>query len=142
MPRTLLTRTAALAVALTLGAQPVSAADAGAAPELRKRAEPVQYVERGRIGPDDTLIRQPSLAQPRSLFRPFDFQPGPHYQPPAVIYEPPPVTYRPPDVRTRAGCLPRTRAWYASCAARYRSFDPNRGTYRTYSGQERVCRCP
>lgn len=92
-----------------------------------------------------SLFERPTLAQPGSLFRPRSYRLGPHYEPPPVVYEPPPVTYRPPSVaeRTvRGRCVPRTRAWYRSCAARFRSFDPNRGTYTSFAGEERPCRCP
>lgn len=35
---------------------------------------------------------------------------------------------------------PWTRAWYRSCAKRYRSFNPRTGYYRTYSGRLVFCR--
>ncbi len=35
---------------------------------------------------------------------------------------------------------PWTPAWYDYCAARYRSFNPETGYYRTYSGRYRFCR--
>ena len=35
---------------------------------------------------------------------------------------------------------PWTAAWYDYCSARYRSFNPNTGYYRTYSGRYRFCR--
>ena len=38
------------------------------------------------------------------------------------------------------GHVLRSREWYRSCAARYRSFDPRSGTYQPYNGPRRVCR--
>ncbi len=35
---------------------------------------------------------------------------------------------------------PWTPEWYDYCAARYRSFNPETGYYRTYSGRYRFCR--
>lgn len=35
---------------------------------------------------------------------------------------------------------PWTDEWYAYCAAKYRSFDPNTGMYLAYSGKYRMCR--
>jgi hypothetical protein len=137
---------AGLAVAASIAVAPASA---GAAPggagfgtEALPLVEPVQYRERSPLGQRETLFGTHALRRPGSLLRPYSYRVGPHYQPPSVVYEPPAVTYRPPTTPDRIGCAPRTRAWYDRCAARYRSFDPNSGTYVTYSGQERFCRCP
>jgi hypothetical protein len=35
---------------------------------------------------------------------------------------------------------PWTRGWYQYCAARYRSFNPDRGTYRGYDGLNHFCK--
>ena len=35
---------------------------------------------------------------------------------------------------------PWTPEWYDYCSAKYRSFDPETGYYRTYSGRYRFCR--
>jgi uncharacterized protein YcfJ len=35
---------------------------------------------------------------------------------------------------------PGTRAWYRYCSAKYRSFDPETGLYRTSSGRLKPCR--
>ncbi|WP_249693838.1 BA14K family protein [Stappia sp. WLB 29] len=37
------------------------------------------------------------------------------------------------------GLEPYTPEWYSYCASKYRSFNPNTGTYTTYSGQQRFC---
>jgi hypothetical protein len=43
-----------------------------------------------------------------------------------------------PDVAVRV--RPRGTAWLEYCAAKYRSFDPETGTYVTYSGEVAPCR--
>lgn len=43
-----------------------------------------------------------------------------------------PVDYESPE--------PGTRAWYRYCAARYRSFDPETGTFLSDSGEYKPCR--
>lgn len=43
-----------------------------------------------------------------------------------------------PDVTVRV--RPRSTAWLEYCAAKYRSFDPETGTYVTYSGEVVPCR--
>ncbi|MFN7166826.1 MAG: BA14K family protein [Pannonibacter sp.] len=37
------------------------------------------------------------------------------------------------------GYQPWTPAWYQYCSSRYRSFNPQTGTFRTHSGQTRFC---
>jgi hypothetical protein len=55
-----------------------------------------------------------------------------YYVEPAPRYEPAPVYYDRPE--------PWTPAWYRYCSAKYRSFDPQSGYFRTYSGRARFCR--
>ena len=140
-----------MAVAVAAAALPTLAGGTEPAAAGSPLLQLVQFGDRGPAGSRGSLFDRPSLTQPQSLFRPRSFRLGPHYEPPAVIYEPPPVIYEPPtvtgrpsvrDSSPRGRCAPRTRAWYRSCAARFRSFDSNRGTYTTYSGEERPCRCP
>lgn len=138
----------------TLVALGISAGTCGAAPALDPAltitppplVQPVQYRSQNRVGGGESLFEPPTLRQQGSLFRARPGRISPHYEPPPVAYEPPPVTYRPPSMAERGHrigrCVPQTRAWYDYCAARFRSFDPNRGTYTAYSGQERPCRCP
>ena len=68
-------------------------------------------------------------------------QPQPTYVQPAPIYDappPPPAYYpAPPPPRQvtyyrQAGFEPWSRSWYNYCSDRYRSFNPNTGTYRGY----------
>lgn len=45
-----------------------------------------------------------------------------------------------PDVITYESALePWSPAWFDWCDARYRSFDPQRGTYRGYDGKDHFC---
>lgn len=61
---------------------------------------------------------------------------------PRVVYvEPEPeVVYVEPQVVYRSAPEPWTDDWYAYCASKYRSFDPDTGTYMTYSGRRKLCR--
>lgn len=37
------------------------------------------------------------------------------------------------------GFQPWSPAWYRYCTSKYRSFNPNTGTYTTYNGEQRFC---
>ena len=37
---------------------------------------------------------------------------------------------------------PWTRDWYRYCDNKYRSFNPNTGTYRGFDGRDHFCRVP
>ncbi len=41
---------------------------------------------------------------------------------------------------TKTGLAPFTPAWTAYCARKFKSFNPNTGTYLAYSGKYRFCR--
>jgi BA14K-like protein len=70
------------------------------------------------------------------------------------VYVDPDDDYYPPQPRPRVvrrpqviysddyagGFEPWTRGWYQYCAARYRSFNPERGTYRGYDGLNHFCK--
>jgi hypothetical protein len=56
---------------------------------------------------------------------PYYYGPPPYYAPSPYYYGPGP--YGPPD-------------WEAYCASRYRSFDPESGTYMGYDGVRHPCR--
>ena len=49
--------------------------------------------------------------------------------------------YRGPKVITldQGSLEPWTASWYRYCDARYRSFNPNTGTFRGYDGQDHFC---
>jgi hypothetical protein len=73
-----------------------------------------------------------------ALSRPYYYSPAPVYAyRPAPVYPAAPV-YRPAPVYYRAA--PWTAAWYASCEARYRSFDPSTGYFLGYDGEYHFCR--
>lgn len=79
-------------------------------------------------GPDYIAPAQRPYQPPRPAYHPP--RPASAYQPPVVAYNPPP-SYAAPQ--------PWSPAWFAYCTNKYRSFNPNTGTYRTYSGQDRFC---
>jgi hypothetical protein len=70
------------------------------------------------------------------------------------VYVDPDDDYYPPQPRPRVVRRPQviysdnyggdfepwTRGWYQYCAARYRSFNPDRGTYRGYDGLNHFCK--
>jgi hypothetical protein len=60
--------------------------------------------------------------------------------PPVRYYEPPPrrVYYRPAPAYY-GGMRPWTPGWYNYCANRYRTFDPQSGTFVGYDGREHFC---
>lgn len=49
------------------------------------------------------------------------------------VYEQPAPVYRP-------ALAPWSRSWYRYCSSRYRSFDPQSGTFVGYDGREHFCR--
>ncbi|AEV38813.1 BA14K-like protein [Pseudovibrio sp. FO-BEG1] len=77
------------------------------------------------------------VAPPRPAYRP----PAPAYRPPAPAYRPPVVVHQPAPVYHAQAVAPApwSPAWFAYCTNKYRSFNPNTGTYRTYSGKNRFC---
>ena len=69
--------------------------------------------------------RQPRYVAPRPVYRNNQFPPAPQ-------------GYR--KVVTHSGSLePWTRGWYQYCDAKYRSFNPEKGTYRGYDGRDHFC---
>lgn len=57
---------------------------------------------------------------------------------PREVYVAPPP--RPVYTRAGYGPVPWTPDWYTYCYSRYRSFNPNTGTFIGYDGYERFCR--
>lgn len=57
---------------------------------------------------------------------------------------PPPAPYYPPApypgrVSGTVGYQPWSPAWYQYCSSKYRSFNPNTGTFTTYGGEQKFC---
>lgn len=86
-------------------------------------------------GPDYVAPAPRSYQPPRPAYHPP--RPAAAYQPPVVAYNPPPSYPAPQPVY--AAPQPWSPAWFAYCTKKYRSFNPNTGTYRTYSGKNRFC---
>lgn len=57
-----------------------------------------------------------------------------NYGPPPGYYAPPP-----PPVSYRYAPPPWSPEWYNYCSQKYRSFDPQSGTYQPYNGPRRFC---
>lgn len=58
----------------------------------------------------------------------------------AVAHNQPHVYYpQPQPVVVYGGYAPWTPAWYQACSQRYRSFNPNTGYFRAYSGAYIFC---
>lgn len=55
-------------------------------------------------------------------------------------FPPAPGSYRPAPTYVQAGEIePWTRDWYRYCSTRYRSFNPDTGTFRGYDGYDHFC---
>lgn len=52
---------------------------------------------------------------------------------------PRPVREYPPTAFYRGGAEPWSRGWYEYCSDRYRSFNPDTGTFMGYDGREHFC---
>lgn len=64
----------------------------------------------------------------------------PRYVAPRPTYNHNVYPSAPRKVVTHTGSLePWTRGWYQYCDAKYRSFNPERGTYRGYDGRDHFC---
>jgi hypothetical protein len=112
----------------------------------RDHGRPV-YVERHRgngdavalgvLGLAAGAIIGGAIADSRANQRVYIDPPAPRYVAPPPVYYPPAPTYSRPVVYH--SYEPWTGAWYDYCSDRYRSFNPNTGTYRGYDGREHFC---
>ncbi|EFO31075.1 conserved hypothetical protein [Roseibium sp. TrichSKD4] len=59
-----------------------------------------------------------------------------HYRPPVNHYRPAPA---PGPVYHNVRFEPWTPAWYRYCSQKFRSFEPQSGTYMTYRGVRKFC---
>ncbi len=74
--------------------------------------------------------------------RPYRYRSRVRINPP--LYIAPPVVVHPGAPQrvpyTKTGLAPFTPEYYAYCARKFKSFNPNTGTYLAYSGKYRFCR--
>jgi Ni/Co efflux regulator RcnB len=92
--------------------------------EYRKPRRHNRDRDNGIIG--GAIANQPRYEERRVYVEP-DYYPEPE---PRVIYRQPVVV---PSYE------PWTQSWYDYCARRYRSFNPNSGTFVGYDGREHFC---
>ncbi|OAP38206.1 hypothetical protein AU381_21710 [Sinorhizobium glycinis] len=84
-----------------------------------------------------TLIGGAIASQPRYYHEPAYIDPEPEYYEPRPVYRARPVYRR--VVVENYGLEPWTPAWYRYCSQRYRSFDPESGTFIGYDGRSHFC---
>ncbi|OAP34911.1 BA14K family protein [Sinorhizobium americanum] len=84
-----------------------------------------------------TLIGGAIASQPRYYHEPTYIDPEPEYYEPRPVYRARPV-YRQVVVDSY-DLEPWTPAWYRYCSQRYRSFDPESGTFVGYDGRSHFC---
>lgn len=85
----------------------------------------------GAIGLAAGALLGSALAQPREpdvIYR--DYDDG-YYRRPVTVYREVPRYY--------GGARPWSREWYRYCSDRYRSFNPETGTFRGYDGRDYFC---
>ncbi|ASY57331.1 MULTISPECIES: BA14K family protein [Sinorhizobium] len=89
-----------------------------------------------------TLIGTAIGSQPR-YSEPVYIDPEPEYYEPRPVYQPRPVYRARPVYRQVVvdsyDLEPWTPAWYRYCSQRYRSFDPESGTFVGYDGRSHFC---
>lgn len=64
----------------------------------------------------------------------------PVYEEPVPVYRRTRVIVQEPVYVEPMQLRPWSRSWYNYCSQRYRSFDPQSGTYVGYDGEEHFCR--
>ncbi|PRD45259.1 BA14K family protein [Phyllobacterium phragmitis] len=105
-------------------------------PHYRHRNRSGDALAAGAIGLAAGALIGSALSQPRYVEEPrVIYQPRPAYN--GGYYPAAPrrvVTYQ-----RSGGFEPWTREWYRYCADRYRSFNPQTGTYRGYDGADHFC---
>ena len=94
--------------------------------------------------PQPTYVQQPIYApQPTYVPQPV-YRPQPVYQPQVVYHSYPSYQSYPirPVYEEQTASLrpqPWSEEWYESCSQRYRTFNPQNGTYLAYDGQRYFC---
>ena len=109
----------------------------------------------GAVGVTAGVLLGAALAQPRYAApvysAPVYADPDPYYEPEVVYVERPRRHYRYEqrryyqrpayrEVYSDYAPEPWSPDWYAYCASKYRSFDPDTGTFQPYYGPRQVCR--
>jgi hypothetical protein len=84
-----------------------------------------------------TLIGGALASQPRYYSEPTYIDPEPEYYEPRPVYRARPAYRR--VVVDSYDLEPWTPAWYRYCSQRYRSFDPDSGTFVGYDGRSHFC---
>lgn len=91
------------------------------------------YGPRGFYGPPYRPYGAPYYYHPYDR-RAYPYRSRVYVNPPVRLGQPQRVPY------TKTGLAPFTPEWVAYCARKFKSFNPNTGTYLAYSGRHRFCR--
>jgi hypothetical protein len=120
----------AVSCAATIAAFAV--AGSASAQEWHHRHHGGDALAAGVVGLAAGMIAGAAIASPPApRYYYYDDAPRRVYYRPAYVYE------RPVYV---GGYEPWSRSWYRYCSNRYRSFDPQSGTFVGYDGREHFCR--
>jgi hypothetical protein len=121
----------AISCAATVAAFAV--AGSASAQEWHHRHDGGDALAAGVVGLAAGMIAGAAIASPPPPRRYYYYDDAPRrvYYRPAYVYE------RPVYV---GGYEPWSRSWYRYCSNRYRSFDPQSGTFVGYDGREHFCR--
>ena len=93
----------------------------------------VFYAPYGLYGPPYRPYGAPYYYHPYDM-RAYPYRSRVYVNPPRYRGQPQRVPY------TKTGLAPFTPQWAAYCARKFKSFNPNTGTYLAYSGKYRFCR--
>jgi hypothetical protein len=116
----------------------VAIAPASAHDHRRYRDNTGAVVAAGALGLAAGALLGSATRQADVIYRydePRYVRPRPVYERPVRVYEQPRRVY----VQRYASFEPWTREWYRYCSDRYRSFDPQSGTFMGYDGVRRFC---
>jgi hypothetical protein len=101
----------------------------------RKKRDRSDAIAAGVLGLAAGAIIAGAIAQPSApSYAP---PPPPAYYPPQPSYNAYPPASAP--VKYRGGAQPWSKAWYNYCSQKFRSFNPETGTYRGYDGANHFC---
>ncbi|MCX2723530.1 BA14K family protein [Roseibium salinum] len=100
------------------------------------------YGPRGFYGPPYRPYGAPNYYHPYDM-RAYPYRSRVYVNPPRsrIYLNPPRYSSQPQRVPyTKTGLAPFTPQWVAYCSRKFKSFNPNTGTYLAYSGKYRFCR--